>query len=207
VKSSVPGARSSTGIIEETGVEIDIEDDGRVFVSSPNSEAADKAIAIIQGIANDPEPGQVFEGRVTRLMNFGAFVEFLPGKEGLVHISKLSWKRVEKVEDVVSEGDLVKVKVMEIDGQGRINLSMRDCMDKPADYIESDTGERRGPMRDRGDHRGPRDSGDRGPRGGDRGDRRPRPQSPSQGHSERPQRFQERQDNTATPEKHREIEF
>ena len=208
------GGKVINRIIEETGVEIDIEDDGRVFVSSPNSEAADKAIAIIQGIANDPEPGQVFEGRVTRLMNFGAFVEFLPGKEGLVHISKLAWKRVEKVEDVVSEGDLVQVKVMEIDGQGRINLSMRDCMEKPADFVESDSGERRGPMRDRGDHRGPRDSGPRGGDRGDRGDRGPRrddrgprPQRPSQDSQDRPQRFQERQDNTGKPEKRREIEF
>ena len=212
------GGKVINRIIEETGVEIDIEDDGRVFVASPNSAAADKAIAIIQGIANDPEPGQVFEGRVTRLMNFGAFVEFLPGKEGLVHISKLAWKRVDRVEDVVAEGDLVTVKVLEIDGQGRINLSIRDCIEKPADFVESDGGDRgpRGPMRDRGDRgdrgprdhhdrggdRGPRGGGDRGPRGG--GDRGPRGPRPEHG-SDRP-RFNERRDEPKRPGG-REIEF
>ncbi|HBP38861.1 MAG TPA: polyribonucleotide nucleotidyltransferase, partial [Clostridiales bacterium] len=128
------GGKVINRIIDETGVEIDIEDDGRVFVASPNTEAANRALAMILGIANDPEPGQVFSGKVTRLMNFGAFVEFLPGKEGLVHISKMAWRRVDKVEDVVKEGDSVTVKVVEIDGQGRINLSMRDCLEKPADY-------------------------------------------------------------------------
>jgi polyribonucleotide nucleotidyltransferase len=143
------GGKVINRIIDETGVEIDIEDDGRVFVASPNSEASDRALAMIQGIANDPEPGQVFNGRVTRLMNFGAFVEFLPGKEGLVHISKLAWNRVERVEDVVREGDEVTVKVIEIDGQGRINLSMRDCIEKPADFVENEGGERHSRREDR----------------------------------------------------------
>ena len=143
------GGKVINRIIDETGVEIDIEDDGRVFVASPNSDASDRALAMIQGIANDPEPGQVFNGRVTRLMNFGAFVEFLPGKEGLVHISKLAWNRVERVEDVVREGDEVTVKVIEIDGQGRINLSMRDCIEKPADFVENEGGERHSRREDR----------------------------------------------------------
>ena len=167
------GGKVINRIIEETGVEIDIEDDGRVFVASPNPASADKAIAMIMGIANDPEPGQIFNGKVTRLMNFGAFVEFLPGKEGLVHISKMAWKRVERVEDVVKEGDQVMVKVMEVDGQGRINLSMRDCIEKPEGFVESEggSGERRpAPRGDFGD-RGSRPGGDRGgrPSGGDRG--------------------------------------
>jgi polyribonucleotide nucleotidyltransferase len=175
------GGKVINRIIEETGVEIDIEDDGRVFVASPNAAAAEKAIAMIRGIANDPEPGQIFDGHVTRLMNFGAFVEFLPGKEGLVHISKMSWKRVEKVEDVVHEGDPVRVKVMEIDSQGRINLSIRDCQEKPAGFVEGEP-ERR-PAGPRGmDRRNDRnDRGDRGGRSGpgghDRGFSRPdRPQ-------------------------------
>ncbi len=221
------GGKVINRIIEETGVEIDIEDDGRVFVASPNSAAAAKALAIIQGIANDPEPGQVFEGHVTRLMNFGAFVEFLPGKEGLVHISKMSWKRVEKVEDVVKEGDLVTVKVIEIDGQGRINLSMRDCMEKPKDFVETEGGERRGSPRDRGDRgdrgphsdrgdRGPHsDRGDRGPRGADYGsrpDRGPRSDRPDRGshgevHNDRPHRFQERTESKPQPENRRELNF
>ncbi len=175
------GGKVINRIIELTGVEIDIEDDGRVFIASPNSEAADKAMAIINGIAKDPEVGSVFDGVVTRLMTFGAFVEFLPGKEGLVHISKMAWNRVDKVEDVVKEGDPVKVMVTEVDSQGRINLSMRDVMEKPAGYVEgSDRGGDRGPRggSDRGDRsdRGPRERGgnrgDRGPRGG--GDRGPR---------------------------------
>ena len=200
------GGKVINRIIEETGVEIDIEDDGRVFVASPNSDAADRAIAMIQGIANDPEPGQVFNGRVTRLMNFGAFVEFLPGKEGLVHISKMAWKRVDRVEDVVKEGDEVTVKVVEVDGQGRINLSIRDCIEKPADFVESEGSERR-PQRE--DRRGPggndRDRGprsndrDRGPRNNDRdraprnndSDRGPRPDRPQQ----REDRPQQRDDN------------
>ncbi len=173
------GGKVINRIIDETGVEIDIEDDGRVFVASPDSAAANRALAMIHGIANDPEPGQVFSGKVTRLMNFGAFVEFLPGKEGLVHISKMAWHRVERVEDVVKEGDPVTVKVVEIDGQGRINLSMRDCQEKPADYVETEGGERRpsAPRGDRGGDRGGRDRGDRrhggdhGDRGGDRGGR------------------------------------
>lgn len=162
------GGKVINRIIDETGVEIDIEDDGRVYVLSPDSKAAEKALAMIHGIANDPDPGQVFDGRVTRLMSFGAFVEFLPGKEGLVHISKLAWKRVERVEDVVKEGDPVKVKVIEIDGQGRINLSIRDCLEKPGDFEEPEAGERRPRERGGRDRRGPgrpdsrgRDSGGR----------------------------------------------
>ncbi len=169
------GGKVINRIIELTGVEIDIEDDGRVFIASPNSEAADKAMAIINGIAKDPEVGAVFDGVVTRLMTFGAFVEFLPGKEGLVHISKMAWNRVDKVEDVVKEGDPVKVMVTEVDSQGRINLSMRDVMEKPADYVEGgDRGVDRGP---RGMDRGPRGGGDRG----DRGDRGPRGRSGDRG--------------------------
>ncbi len=181
------GGKVINRIIEETGVEIDIEDDGRVFVASPDTVAAKKALAIIEGIANDPLPGQVFDGKVTRLMNFGAFVEFLPGKEGLVHISKLAWRRVERVEDVVKEGDPVRVKVMEIDSQGRINLSIRDCVEKPADYVETDAGERR--HDDRGPRGGDRRHDDRGPRGGDRGDRGDRgPRGRGYDRSERPDR-------------------
>ena len=101
-------------------------------------EKAEKAKMIINGIVSDPEVGTEYDGVVTRLMDFGAFVEFLPGKEGLVHISKMAWNRVEKVEDVVHEGDQVKVKVIEIDSQGRINLSMRDTMPKPEGYVEEE---------------------------------------------------------------------
>lgn len=125
-----PGGKTINKIIAETGVKIDIEDDGRVFVSSIDAEAGQKAMSIIMGIGKEVEPGQIFMGKVVRIMNFGAFVEFLPGKEGLVHISKLDKKRVEKVEDVVNVGDEILVKVLEVDKQGRINLSRKDAMPK-----------------------------------------------------------------------------
>lgn len=189
------GGKVINKIIADTGAQIDINDDGRIFISTPDADKAQRALAIINGIVNDPEVGQVFDGVVTRLMAFGAFVEFLPGKEGLVHISKMGWNRVDKVEDVVKEGDKVKVKVLEVDSQGRINLSMRDCEEKPEGFVESSEAPRR-PMGDRpmgdrpmGDRpgRGRRDSfsdhGDRGPSHGgdrphhssDRGDRGPSP--------------------------------
>ncbi len=108
--------------------DISIEEDGSVFISAINTENAKQALAIIETIAKDPEIGAIYKGRVTRLMAFGAFVEIAPGKEGLVHISKLDVKRVEKVEDVVTVGDEILVKVVEIDEQGRINLSRRDAL-------------------------------------------------------------------------------
>ncbi len=123
-----PGGKVINKIIAETGVKIDIEEDGRVFVATSDEAAGRKAISIIEAIAKDVQPGQIFMGKVTRLMTFGAFVEFAPGKEGLVHISKLDTKRVDKVEDVVKVGDEFLVKVLEVDKQGRINLSRKDAL-------------------------------------------------------------------------------
>ena len=107
---------------------IDIEEDGHVFISAVDQDDAKRAIATIKTIVEDPEIGAIYKGRVTRLMNFGAFVEIAPGKEGLVHISKLDTKRVERVEDVVAVGDAIVVKVTDIDQQGRINLSRKDAL-------------------------------------------------------------------------------
>ncbi|MCQ2515965.1 MAG: polyribonucleotide nucleotidyltransferase [Saccharofermentans sp.] len=132
------GGKVINKIIADTGADININDDGQLFISTPDMAAAEKAQTIIKGIISDPEVGQEFDGTVTRLMDFGAFVEFLPGKEGLVHISKMAWNRVEKVEDVVSEGDKVHVKLIEIDSQGRLNLSIRDCLPKPEGYVEEE---------------------------------------------------------------------
>ena len=115
-------------IQEQCDCTITIEEDGHVYVSGLDVEKAKQAISIVELIANDPEVGAIYSGKVTRLMTFGAFVEIAPGKEGLVHISKLDTKRVEKVEDVVAVGDQVIVKVTEIDDQGRINLSRRDAL-------------------------------------------------------------------------------
>lgn len=112
-------------IIEETGVKIDIEDDGSVSVCGTDKDMILKAVQIIESIVTDIEPGQIYTGKVVRIMNFGAFVELAPNKDGMVHISKLSDKRVAKVEDVVNIGDEVTVKVMEIDKMGRVNLSMK----------------------------------------------------------------------------------
>lgn len=112
-------------IIEQTGVKIDIEEDGSVSVCGTDKEMIAKAVKIIESIVTDIEAGQIYTGKVVRIMNFGAFVELAPNKDGMVHISKLSDKRVAKVEDVVNIGDEVTVKVMEIDKMGRVNLSMR----------------------------------------------------------------------------------
>ena len=123
-----PGGKVINKIIAETGVKIDISEDGSVYVATTDEANGTKAIKIIEGIAGEVEPGTVYTGKVTRIMNFGAFVEFLPGKEGLVHISKLDTKRVNKVEDVVNVGDEIEVKVLDIDKQGRINLSRKDAL-------------------------------------------------------------------------------
>ena len=113
-------------IIEETGVKIDIEDDGSVSVCGTDKAMIDKAVEIIKNIVTDVEPGMMFTGKVVRIMPFGAFVELAPNKDGMVHISKLRKERVNKVEDVVKIGDTVKVKVIEVDKMGRINLTMKD---------------------------------------------------------------------------------
>ena len=123
------GGKVIQKITAECNCKIDIEDDGSVFVSAIDIDDANRAIQVIKTIAMEPEVGAVYKGKVTRLMAFGAFVEIAPGKEGLVHISKLDTKRVEKVEDVVTVGDEVLVKVTEIDSQGRINLSRRDVLE------------------------------------------------------------------------------
>ena len=123
------GGVTIRSITEETGTTIDIADDGTVTIASVNKEAADEARRRIEQITADIEPGQVFEGKVIKIMNFGAFVSLTPGRDGLVHISQLSNERVENVTDVVKEGDMVKVKVLEVDKQGRIRLSMKAAKD------------------------------------------------------------------------------
>ena len=123
--------KTINGIIEETGVKIDIDDNGTVSISGTNLPDLERAKKIIESIVNDIEPGQIFEGTVIRMMDFGAFVQLSPNKDGMIHISKLSDQRVNKVEDVVHIGDKVRVKVLEVDKMGRINLSMR-----PQDLVE-----------------------------------------------------------------------
>ena len=120
------GGKTINKIIDETGVKIDIDETGKIFIACIEEENAKRAMKIIDGITGNLEVGEVFEGKVTRIMAFGAFVEFLPGQEGLVHISKLAKFRVEKVEDVVREGDIVKVKFIGYDKMGRLDLSIKD---------------------------------------------------------------------------------
>ena len=121
------GGKVIKKIIEDSQCSIDTEDDGKIYIKGTNTENIQKAIDMINLIVLDPEPGKTYEGTVTRLMTFGAFVEIAPGKEGLVHISKLAEKRTAKVEDVVNVGDKVRVKLLEIDAQGRLNLSIKDA--------------------------------------------------------------------------------
>ena len=119
------GGATIRSITEETGATIDISDDGTVVIASVNRAAADAAKKRVEQIVADVEPGRIYEGKVAKLMDFGAFVTILPGKDGLVHVSQISEERVEKVSDKLSEGDIVKVKVLEVDKQGRIRLSMK----------------------------------------------------------------------------------
>ncbi len=119
------GGATIRSITEETGCTIDINDDGTVIVASVNREAAEAARKRIEQIVSDVEPGRIYEGKVAKLMDFGAFVTIMPGKDGLVHVSQISNERVEKVSDKLHEGDIVKVKVLEVDKQGRIRLSMK----------------------------------------------------------------------------------
>ena len=121
-----PGGKMINKIIDATGVKIDIEEDGRVCIYTDDPEKGKQALKMVEDIAKDIEVGKIYDGKVTRIMNFGAFVDIGGGREGLLHISKISNKRVEKVEDVLAVGDEIKVKVYEIDNQDRINLTMKD---------------------------------------------------------------------------------
>ncbi|OIQ12710.1 polyribonucleotide nucleotidyltransferase [Neomoorella thermoacetica] len=131
-----PGGKIIKKIIEETGVEIDVEDDGRVFIASTDAAAGERALKIIESLTQDVETGKVYNGKVTRVTDFGAFVEVIPGvlgmpgKEGLVHISQLANERVEKVEDVVQEGDYILVKAIGFDPQGRLKLSRKEALNE-----------------------------------------------------------------------------
>ena len=203
-----PGGRVINAIIERTGASIDIEEDGSVFIGAAAAESVRRAIAEVEGLTKEIEVGEEYEGPVVRLMAFGAFVEILPGKDGLVHISELAEGHVDRVEDVVDVGDRVKVKVIEIDNLGRVNLSMREAGQEGAVGLtdeqareerprrrdegrnggggrdRDDRGGGRGPRRD---DRGPRGGRDDGPRGG-RDDRPRRDDGPRGGRDDRPRR-------------------
>jgi polyribonucleotide nucleotidyltransferase len=122
------GGKNIRQIINETGVTIDVEDDGTVTIASNDSEAASRAVAMVKWLTEDAEVGKIYRGIVKKIVDFGAFVEILPGTEGLVHISQLSKERVKSVTDVLHEGEEVMVKVIEIDKQGKIRLSRKDAL-------------------------------------------------------------------------------
>ena len=125
------GGKTINGIIDKTGADVDIDDSGMVYISSPDLASAEAAKKEIELLVKEVEVGEVYEGKVVRLMNFGAFVEVLPGKDGLLHISRISKERVEKVEDVLGIGDRVTVKCYEIDDQGRVNLTRKGLENIP----------------------------------------------------------------------------
>jgi polyribonucleotide nucleotidyltransferase len=131
-----PGGKMINKIIAETGVAIDIEDDGRVCVTSTDATQMEKAVQWIKDLTREVVAGEIFEGTVTRLEDFGAFVQVLPGQEGLVHVSEIAWERTNRPSDVLKLGDKVRVQVKEIDNLGRINLSIKTLLDKPANFQE-----------------------------------------------------------------------
>jgi polyribonucleotide nucleotidyltransferase len=162
-------------LTEETGCTIDIGEDGTITIASTDADKAEFAKKRITEITAEAEVGKVYEGPVTKILDFGALVNILPGKDGLLHISQIAHQRVERVEDFLKEGQVVQVKVLETDEKGRIKLSMKALLDRPEGMPEERFEPRgdRGPRRDR-DDRPRRDRGDRGDR-----DDRPRRESPA----------------------------
>ena len=153
-----PGGKVIKKITEETGCQIDIEDTGEIRIAGVNLEGSKRAEEIIRNITEDPEIGRTYQGKVRSIVNFGAFVEIVPGRDGLLHVSEIDWGRTEKVEDVLNVGDLVMVKVVDVDRDGKIRLSRRALLPQPEGYVAPSGG---GGGRDR--DRGGRDR-DRGPR-------------------------------------------
>jgi polyribonucleotide nucleotidyltransferase len=169
-----PGGKTIKGIIDQTGVAIDVEDDGTVNVASSDSDAVLKALAIIKGLTAEPEIGQVYKGAVQRITDFGAFVELLPGTDGLLHISEMAHTRVDKVTDVMKEGDVIEVKVLSVDRDGKVRLTRRELLPLP----EGEEGERAKERMLAAREAGPPQRGGGGGRGGDRGPRRDGPRGP-----------------------------
>jgi polyribonucleotide nucleotidyltransferase len=150
-------------IVDQTGCSIDIEDDGTVSIASPDSESVLKAIEIIKTLTMTPEVGEVYKAKVVRIEPYGAFLEFAPGKDGLLHVSEIDYARVENVEDVMQMGSEVEVKIIEVDREGRVRFSRKALLPKPEGYVERESSGDRGPRRD------DRGGGGRGPRRDDRG--------------------------------------
>ena len=170
-----PGGKTIKGIVDQTGVAIDVEDDGTVNIASADSVAVKKAIDIIKGITAEPEVGTVYTGSVQRITDFGAFVEIFPGTDGLLHVSEMAHTRVERVTDIMKEGDMVEVKVLEVSRDGKIRLTRRELLPLPEGEAGEQAKARMLQAREAGGGPPSRDGGgrggDRGGRGGDRGGR------------------------------------
>ncbi len=178
-----PGGKTIKGIIDQTGVAIDVEDDGTVNIASADSDAVKRALEIIKGLTTEPEVGATYKGAVQRVTDFGAFVELLPGTDGLLHISEMAHTRVERVEDVMKEGDIVEVKVLSVERDGKIRLTRRELLPLP-EGPEGEAAKARMLAAREGGGGGGRPSGGGGGRGGDRGPRRdgpPRDRGPRRG--------------------------
>ena len=173
-----PGGKTIKGIIDQTGVAIDVEDDGTVNIASADSEAVKRALEIIKGLTTEPEVGATYKGAVQRVTDFGAFVELLPGTDGLLHISEMAHHRVERVEDVMKEGDMVEVKVLSIERDGKIRLTRRELLPLPEGPEGEQAKARMLAAREAGGGP-PRSGGSGGGRGGDRGG--PRRDGPPRG--------------------------
>jgi polyribonucleotide nucleotidyltransferase len=166
-----PGGKTIRSIVERTGCKIEVHDDGRVDIASIDEASTNKAVEIIKELTAEAELGKTYVGKVVRVVDFGAFIEILPGVEGLCHISEIENHRIDQVTDVLNEGDEVTVKVIDIDATGRVRLSRRVLLEGGGGGGSDDDGrrDRRGPRGDRGGGRGPRRDGRGGGRGGSGG--------------------------------------
>jgi polyribonucleotide nucleotidyltransferase len=154
-----PGGKMIKAIVDQTGCAIDIEDDGTVAIASPDNASVQKAIDIIKSLTMTPEVGETYKAKVTRVEPYGAFLEFAPGKDGLLHVSEIDYNRVESVEDYMRLGDEVDVKIIEVDREGRVRFSRKALLPKPEGYVEPPPGAG-------GGDRGRRDDRGGGGRGG-----------------------------------------
>jgi len=191
-----PGGKNIKGIQESTGAKIDIDDDGTVYIAHMDAAGADAARARVEAITEEVRVGKVYEGRVTSVKDFGAFIEILPGRDGLCHISELDDKYVGKVEDVCKVGDILQVKVIAIDDQDRVKLSRKVLIREAAGLPPAPPPPPREPRRDRDggrDRDRDRDGGRRGDGRGRGGDRRPREESEAR-ESREPREYRERDD-------------
>jgi len=156
-----PGGKMIRSIIDQTGVKIDIEDDGKIIIASSDETSAKRAIQMIRNLVEEPEVGKIYQGKVKRIVDFGAFVEIIPGTDGLLHISQISHQRLRRVEDALNEGDEIEVKVIEVDKQGKVKLSHKALLEKTPEELQKEKEQEDRPPRRENDDRPHRDHDDR----------------------------------------------